>query len=93
MLTDQLSSAALGVLLHAAELENAHLQWLQGAARSLALVSTDLDEPVDQLRTGMALQRVLLTALAHNVRTICRKQTLIDLGEAPTANEHRSQAS
>lgn len=67
-------------LERAAELEQAHLHWLPGSARPVALVGTDVDEPADQLRSGMALQRVLLTALAHDVRPTRLQQTLIRFG-------------
>ncbi|NUR96675.1 MAG: hypothetical protein HOV67_15635 [Kribbellaceae bacterium] len=73
-------SAARFALERAAELENAHLVWLPVAPHPQALISTDLDEPADHIRTGMALQRVLLTALARDVRTTCRNQTLIHFG-------------
>ncbi|WP_350275723.1 hypothetical protein [Kribbella sp. HUAS MG21] len=80
-------------LERAAELEGAHLHWLPGTTRPVALVGTDLDEPADPLRTGMALQRVLLTALANDVPATRLQQTLIQFGEAFDVDEHRSKAS
>ncbi|NIK59131.1 hypothetical protein [Kribbella shirazensis] len=60
MLTDQLPTASLGVLLHASDAEGPHL------ARRTERIITDAG---DQIRTGMALRRVLLTALAHEHRS------------------------
>ncbi|TDO58772.1 hypothetical protein EV651_10947 [Kribbella sp. VKM Ac-2571] len=88
--------AARFALERAAELENAHVQWLPAGVRSLGLITTDLDQPADQIHLGMARQRVLLTALSHDVRTTCLNHTLIRFGESPAeadAREQRSDAS
>ncbi|MFG1911506.1 hypothetical protein [Kribbella sp. NPDC048928] len=76
-------AAARFALERAAELEGAHLFWLPESDRPAAVVSTDLNEPADHIHTGMALQRVLLTALAHDVHTACPNQTLIRFGGSP----------
>ena len=49
-------------LERAAAIENTNLGWLPVSFALLALLSTDRDEPADQIAAGIALQRVLLTA-------------------------------
>jgi hypothetical protein len=67
------------MLERAADIEDAHLTWLP--IRSLAVVVTRGAEPADQVQAGIALQRVLLTAVAHDVRADCLNHTLIRFGE------------
>ncbi|MFI7063643.1 hypothetical protein ACIBL3_21845 [Kribbella sp. NPDC050124] len=54
-------------LTRAAELESTKLSWLPAPFAPLAVLTTDRDEPVDQVAMGMALERVLLTAVAYDV--------------------------
>ncbi|MEV0283529.1 hypothetical protein AB0H36_05345 [Kribbella sp. NPDC050820] len=56
-------------LTRAAELENTALSWLPGPFAPLAVLTTDRDEPADQVAAGMALERVLLTAVTYGVAT------------------------
>lgn len=74
-------AAARFALERAAELEDAHLLWLPSSDHPTAALATDLDQPADHLRTGMALQRVLLTALAHDLHTTCQNHTLVRFGD------------
>lgn len=66
-------------LERAAAIEDAQLTWLP--IDSLAVVVTHGAEPAHQLQAGIALQRVLLTATAHDVRADCLNHTLIRFGE------------
>ncbi|MFK4084953.1 hypothetical protein ACI2LF_12630 [Kribbella sp. NPDC020789] len=68
------------LLEQAAELEDAQLTWLPGAPVSRAVVYTAGDEYPDQVRTGMALQRVLLTATKNDIRAACTNQGLFRFG-------------
>ncbi|MGW1344462.1 hypothetical protein ACWCOV_25710 [Kribbella sp. NPDC002412] len=54
-------------LTRAAELENTALSWLPDPVLPLAVLTTDRDDPADQVAAGMALERVLLTAATHDV--------------------------
>jgi len=67
------------MLERAAAIEDAHLTWLP--IDSLAVVVTHGAEPADQVQAGIALERVLLTATAHDVRADCLNHTLIRFGE------------
>ncbi|MET9311830.1 hypothetical protein ABZX12_08405 [Kribbella sp. NPDC003505] len=67
------------MLARAAAIEDAQLTWLP--VDSLAVVVTNGAEPADQIRAGIALERVLLTATAHDVRADCLNHTLIRFGE------------
>ena len=81
MLTDQLTSAALGGLLQAADAApGLHVP------RRRRLYSYP-SEPADQVRAGIALERVLLTATARDVRAECVNHTLIRFGERTGTDE------
>lgn len=67
------------VLERAAAIEDAHLTWLP--IDSLAVVVTHGAEPADHVQAGIGLERVLLTAIAHDVRADCLNHTLIRFGE------------
>jgi hypothetical protein len=54
-------------LERAAELENTKLGWLPVSFAPLAVLSTDRDERSDQVAAGVALERVLLTAVRSDV--------------------------
>lgn len=54
-------------LARAAELENTNLGWLPVSFAPVAVLSTDRDEPADQVAAGIALERVLLTAVKYDV--------------------------
>ncbi|WP_405064887.1 hypothetical protein OG558_23385 [Kribbella sp. NBC_01510] len=70
-------------LTRAAEIETAKLTWLPRSLADLATLSTDRDEPADQVVLGIARQRVLLTSLAHDVQAMCLHQTLMRFGREP----------
>ncbi|NIK59214.1 hypothetical protein [Kribbella shirazensis] len=67
------------LLERAAAIEDAHLTWLP--IGSLATVVTHGGERADQVRAGIALERVLLTATSRDVRAECLSYTLIRFGE------------
>ncbi|MEU8223667.1 hypothetical protein [Kribbella sp. NPDC048915] len=67
------------LLERAAALEDAHLTWLP--VDELATVVTRGASPSDQIQAGVALERVLLTATAHDIRADCLNYTLIRFGE------------
>jgi hypothetical protein len=75
------------MLERAAAIEDAQLTWLP--IGSLATVVTHGGEPGDQVRAGIALERVLLTATSRDVRAECLNYTLIRFGE-PTTNGRSS---
>ncbi|MEV0804032.1 hypothetical protein AB0I34_40510 [Kribbella sp. NPDC050281] len=54
-------------LARAAELENTKLGWLSVSFAPLAVLSTDRDERSDQVAAGIALERILLTSIRHDV--------------------------
>ncbi|MER7246885.1 hypothetical protein [Kribbella sp. NPDC000426] len=66
-------------LERAAAIEDAQLTWIP--VGSLAVVVTHRGEPADQVQAGIALERVLLTATARDVRAECVNHTLIRFGE------------
>jgi len=81
----------------AAQIENTHLRWLPVSWAPVAVLSTDRDDPADQVAAGIALQRVLLTAtrqdmyasyltqpLARNELRRCAQQLTGHLGFAQT---------
>ncbi|WP_327635131.1 hypothetical protein OHB24_34785 [Kribbella sp. NBC_00482] len=68
-------------LRQAAAIEDAHLNWLPVGA--LAVVVTQGGEPSDQIQAGIALERVVLTATAHDVRAECLNYTLLRFGDRP----------
>jgi hypothetical protein len=74
------------MLERAAAIEDARLTWLP--IDSLAVVVTPGAEPADQVRAGIALERVLLTAVSCDVRADCLNHTLIRFGER-TGTEQR----
>lgn len=74
-------------LERAAAIEDAHLNWLPVGA--LAVVVTHGGEPPDQIRAGIALERVLLTATAHDVRAECLNYTSIRFGERTETGTRR----
>lgn len=69
-------------LERAAAIEDAQLSWIP--VGSLAVVVTHRGEPADQIQAGIALERVLLTAAARDVRADCVNHTLIRFGERTT---------
>lgn len=81
--TAPLDRAAQIALTRAAVIENIRLTWLPRPLTGLATLSTDHDEPRDQLLIGIARQRVLLTARAYGVPVSCLHQTLIRFGREP----------
>jgi hypothetical protein len=79
-------------LVRAAEIEDARLDWLPGSFVPLAVLSTDRDSRLDQLRLGIARQRVLLTAAKHDIHATSLNQTLIRFGRStrvPARTESR----
>ena len=68
-------------LERAAAIEDANLTWLP--IGSLAVVVTHGGEPSDQIQAGIALERVLLTAISRDVRAECVNYTLLRFGERP----------
>jgi nitroreductase len=95
-----------------AMLERAELTWLDAPARlkwlrlamdddkqdpQLAVLSTRYDGPVEWLRAGQAMQRVLLVATAHGVATSVLNQAIVHdalrwLVNDPLGTWHRPQA-
>ncbi|WP_329000987.1 hypothetical protein OHA18_41970 [Kribbella sp. NBC_00709] len=71
-------------LERAAAIEDAHLTWLP--VGSLAVVVAHSGEPTDQIQAGIALQRVLLTAISCDLRADCLNYTLIRFGSGQPAD-------